>query len=275
MEKRKRLRVLVLVMILVIFILMGISFARMSGGAASSPGILGTVLNPVQNAFSYVGNGVSGFFGFVGDMKNLQEENIELKAQLQELSAKLREAESNNMENERLRQLLELKSSSGEHDMVGCEVIAKDPGNWFYTFTVDKGASDGIQKNDTVVSGAGLVGYVTEVGTNWAQVQSIIDSESSVGALVSRTQDPAIVDGDLTLADSGKCKLNYVTRNNGLVMGDEIVTSGLGGVYPKGLLIGTVSEIKSDSLGYSQYAVVDTAVDFERIREVMVIRRGA
>ncbi|MBE7022421.1 MAG: rod shape-determining protein MreC [Ruminococcaceae bacterium] len=274
MKKNKHLRVVVLVMTIVIFVFMGISFASYSKNTSSPNGILGTVLQPVQNLLSYVGNGVGGFFGFVGDMKDMQEENLELKEEIQELSEKLRDLDSYSQENQRLRQLLELKEGSPQLDMVGCEVIAKDPGNWFYSFTVDKGAGDGIEKNDTVVSGAGLVGHVTEVGPNWARVQSIIDSNSSVGALISRTQDFAIVDGDLTLADSGKCILSYVTQAPSLVLGDAVVTSGLGGVYPEGILIGTVSEIISDSMGYSQSAVVDTAVDFERIREVMVIRNA-
>lgn len=274
MDRKKRLGVVVLILVIVIFLIMGISFATMSSNASFSGGILGTVFRPVQSVLSSIGNGVGGFFGFVGDMKDMQEENLELKEEISALSAKLRDAEGYGQENERLRQLLELKSNQPEYDMVGCEVIAKEPGNWFNYFTIDKGTNDGIQKNDTVVSGAGLVGHITEVGANWARVQGIIDSESSVGAKINRTQDFAIADGDLALADSGQCKLSYVTQNSSLVLGDAVVTSGLGGVYPEGLLIGTVSEIKSDSLGYSQYAVIDTAVDFERVQEVLVIRKN-
>ena len=199
---------------------------------------------------------------------------MELKDEVNRLSARVRELEAFGKENERLRQMLELKEAETERDIVCCEVIAKDPGNWFYSFTMDKGKGDGLKVDDTVMSGYGLVGRITEVGPNWAKVVTIIDSESSVGALVSRTQDLAIVDGDLYLADDGKCKLNYLTKDTSLVLGDTIVTSGLGGVYPEGILIGTVSEIKSDSMGYSQYAVIDTAVNFEKIQEVMVIRNG-
>ena len=272
MDRKKRLGIVVLILVIVIFVVMGISFATMSSNASPSGGILGATFRPVQRVLSSIGNGVGGFFGFVGDMKDMQEENIELKEEISALSTRVRDMEGYEQENERLRQLLELKSNQPEYDMVGCEVIAKEPGNWFDYFTIDKGTNDGIQKNDPVVSGAGLVGHVTEVGANWARVQGIIDSESSVGAKITRTQDFAIADGDLALADSGRCKLSYVTQNSSLVLGDAVVTSGLGGVYPEGLLIGTVSEIKSDSLGYSQYAVIDTAVDFERVQEVLVIR---
>ena len=275
MEKRKTLRVIMIIATVIIFIVMGVSFAAAGRDSASASGnVVGTILEPGQKLLSHIGSGISGFFGFVTDMKNFQTENLELKEQVAELSEQVRALEASKEENERLRQLLELKTAEASRDTVGCEVIAKDPGNWFDSFTIDKGSDDGISVDDTVISGHGLVGRVSEVGSGWAKVQSIIDSSSSVGALISRTQDFAIVDGELSLADSGRCKLNYVTKDTSLVLGDAVVTSGLGGVYPEGILIGTVSEIKSDSLGYSQYAVIDTAVDFERIREVLVIRNG-
>ncbi len=274
MEKNnKKLHIVMLVVVAVILIIMGVSFAAVSQGSSSASGhIAGTVLRPVQNFFSYIGNGVGGFFGFVSDMKDFQQENLELKDQVEALSAQVREMESYRHENERLRQMLDFKAKESGRDMVGCEVIAKDSGNWFYSFIIDKGENDDIAINDAVVSGYGLVGRVTEVSSSWSKVLTIIDTDSSVGALINRTQDFAIVDGDLALGDKGQCKLNYVNKDTSLVLGDAVVTSGLGGVYPEGLLIGTVSEIKSDAMGYSQYAVIDTAVDFERIREVMVIR---
>ncbi|MBE7035863.1 MAG: rod shape-determining protein MreC [Ruminococcaceae bacterium] len=271
MEKRRKLPIVMLIITIVIFVLMGISFALPAN--SSSGNILGTVLSPVQKFFYGIGNGIGGFFDFIGDMNNFQHENLELKDQVNELSKQVRELESYKDENERLRSLLELKSNSQEQDMVGCEVIAKDPGNWFYTFTVDKGSNDGIKVDDAVVSGEGLVGHVKEVGHNWAKVLTIIDADSSVGAAINRSQNLAIVDGDLSLADSDRCIMSFITNDSSsVVVGDKVVTSGLGGVYPEGILIGTVSEIKSDSMGYSQYAIIETAVDFERIREVMIIR---
>ncbi len=274
MGKNRKVHLVMLCVAVAVFIVMGITFATSKNPSSASGNVLGTVLRPVQGFFSSIGDGVGGFFGFIGDMKNFQQENLELKAKVDELSAKVRELEGFRQENERLRQLLDFKSAASQWDMVGCEVIAKEPGNWFHSFTIDKGEHDGIRVDDAVLSGYGLVGRVTEVGPTWAKVLTIIDTESSVGALNSRTQDFAIVDGDLSLAEEGKCKLSYLAKNSSPVVGDSILTSGLGGVYPEGILIGSVSDIKSDSMGYSQYAIIDTAVDFERIREVMVIRNG-
>ncbi len=268
--------IVVLSITVVIFIFMGVSFALVSNNASvSGTNATGVVVGPFQKFFSSIGNSVGGFFEFVGDMRQYKERNLELTDEVEKLQQQVREMESYKVENNRLRALLELKSNEAGHDMVGCEVIGKDPGNWFNVFKIDKGSNHGIKKDDVVVTNNGLVGHVMEVGSTWAKVISIIDTDSSVGAIVSRTQDIAIIDGEMNLADEGKCKLNYVTNDTSLVVGDTVETSGLGGIYPKGILIGTVSEIKSDALGYSQYAIIDTAVDFERIREVMVIRMPA
>ncbi len=273
MRNRRKLHVTVISICTVILVVMGISFAT-RGSSSASGNVLGGVFSPVQDFFSSIGNGVSGFFGFVFDMKDFQQENLELKDQVDQLSARVRELEAYEKENERLRQMLDFKASSGERDIVGCEIIAKDPGNWFYSFTIDKGSDDGISVNDTVMSGYGLVGRVSEVGASWAKVQTIVDTDSSVGALVTRTQEYAIVDGDLTLADKGQCTMSALVKDTSLILGDVVVTSGLGDVFPEGILIGTVAEIKSDSMGYSQYAVIDMAVDLKKIQEVMVIRNG-
>lgn len=265
--------IIILIITVIIFILMGISFALVSNNATiSGTNVAEAVVSPVQKFFSSIGSSVGGFFEFVGDMRGYKEENLQLKDEVEKQAQQIRELESYKQENQRLRSLLELKDNNADKDMVGCEIIAKDPGNWFDVFTIDKGKNYNIKKDDVVVTNNGLVGRITEVGSNWAKVVAIIDTDSSVGAQVTRTQDIAIVDGDMSLADSGRCKLSSVTNGTSLVVGDEVETSGLGGIYPKGILIGTVSEIKSDATGYTQYAIIDTAVDFERIREVLVIR---
>jgi len=272
-KKRKMLRV-VLVITVLIFVFMGVSFATMNSSDEAGAGnnIINTILSPFQKFFSGIGNGVEDFFSYNKDMQTYKEENLALKEKVDELERNVRELTSLETENERLRSILDLKSTDLEDRMVVCEVSAKDPGNWFYVFTIDKGTDHGIKKDDAVMTNQGLVGRVTEVGTNWAKVTSIIDADSSVGAVISRTQEIALVDGDMTLAEQGKCRLDYIKTDVSIVAGDTIETSGLGGIYPRGILIGTVSEIKNDSSGYTRYAIVDTAVDFEKIREVIVIK---
>ena len=274
-RRNHRTLIVVLAITVVIFIAMGVSFAVYQNTSVSGANAVGFVFRPVQKLFTKVGTGVSDFFSFVSDMKRFQTENAELRGQLDQLEQENRELKEYREENTRLRQWLELKDNNPEMDLVLCEVIAKDPGNWFKVFTIDKGTGDNIRKDDVVITTKGLVGRVIEVGRNWAKVVSIIDTDSSIGALISRTRDIAIIDGDLVLAEEGKCRLNYVSNDANIVVGDTIETSGLGGIYPKGLFVGTVAEVHNDLMGYSQYAVVEPAVDFKRVREVAVIRSGA
>ena len=274
MKKREKKRlIVVLVLTALIFVFMGVSYSLTSAGRANPLSSAAQfIFSPVQSVFSKAGRSVGGFFEALSNVYTYREENERLKTEIDVLKQETRSIESLKQENERLRELLNFKETSTEYDMVGCEVIAKDAGNWFGTFKVDKGTSSGNQKDDVAVLRRALVGKVTEVGDNWAEITSIIEPESSVGALVTRTQDIAIAEGDLGLKDKGKLKLSFIADSAGLVAGDSIETSGIGGVYPKGLLIGTVSEIFTDSANNTNFAVVDTEVDFERIREVMVIK---
>lgn len=211
-------------------------------------------------------------FDYFGDIKALKAENEALLSKVAELENENRALESLKAENERLLSLLDLKTSMTQFEMVGCRVIAKDAGNWFHSFTIDKGSLSGIAENQVVITSRGVVGRIVEVGTNWAKVVSIIDNTSSVGCIVARTGDIAVIDGDLELQKDGYCKMSYLSKGTDITVGDLIETSGLGGIYPKGLLIGKVREIRPDTLSMSEYAVVEPAVDFEKISEVMVIK---
>ncbi len=273
MNRRKRLTLLIVLAITVcIFIIMGVSAALGQNTSASGTNFLGSILRPVQKLFTNVGTSVTDFFSFASDMGRFKEENETLKARVDELEQENRSLAALQEENARLREWLDFKEANPSLDIAMGEVIAKDPGVWFNVFTIDKGTNDGIQKDDVVVNTRGLVGRVMDVGANWAKVLSIIDEDSSVGAINSRTRDIAIVDGELLLGEEGRCKLNYISKDASLVVGDTIETSGLGGVYPPGILIGTVVEIKSDPQGFSQYAVIEPSVDFKHVQEVAVIR---
>lgn len=272
-KAKKAWLIFVLVITVIAVIMMGVAFAKKTDTALGD-GVAGVVLKPFQTAFSFVSDKVGGFFDFWGDMKTLKEENLALSEQVDLLAAENRELSGYRTENQRLRELLSLKESGAWGETVGCDIIAKDPGNWFNIFTIDKGKNDGISVNDVVVTAKGLVGRISEIGPNTAKVVSIIDANSSVGALVTRTQDIAIADGELALGEEGLCRLNYVTSGAKLVVGDTIETSGLGGIYPKGILIGSVSEALDSVSGISGYAIIKPAVDFERIREVLVIKQA-
>lgn len=229
------------------------------------------ILAPVQKVFSFFENSVGGFFKHFGDISELQETNAALQDKIAELESKNRMLEDYQTENERLRALLDLKENESEYETVGCSVVAKDSGNWFDTFTIDKGIESGIRKDQVVITTGGLVGRINEAGDGWAKVVSIIDSTSSVGCSVVRTGDIAVAEGDISLQKQGLCKMSYMSKGSDVAVGDVVETSGLGGVFPKGFVIGTVKEIHSETDGLSQYATIDPSADLEKVSEVMVI----
>ena len=228
-----------------------------------------TVIKPFQAAITYTVNGVSGFFGRFTDVGELQKENARLKDEINVLNEKLRKIQSYKEENERLNELLKLKESSTDFEYTAAAVISRDYGGWYKSFTVNKGSEDGISRYDAVVTTEGLVGCVTEVEKSYSRVLSIIDSTSSVGAEVSRTKEITMVDGDIDLMPKELCKLGSSTKKASVIPGDLLETSGLGDVYPKGILIGKV--LKVDSEEYNGYTVIEPAVNFEKLNEVLII----
>ena len=234
--------------------------------------LVGAVVMPFQTLFTASSKGVGGFFEYFADSKKLTQENKQMSEKIDELNNTIRNIEEFKLENERLKSMLDLKKDMGNYDLVGAEVIAKDPGNWFNTFTIDKGTSSGLAVREAVITSKGLVGYIYEIGTNYAKVVTIIDTNSSTGSLVVRTRDIAMIEGDLELGMDGLCKMTYISKDASVITGDLIETSGLGGIYPKGILIGKIREIRPETHSVSQYAVVEPVVDFERITEVFVIK---
>ena len=155
---------------------------------------------------------------------------------------------------------------------VGAHVIGKDPGNWFSTFTIDKGSDDGLAVDMNVIAGSGLVGIITEVAPGWSRVRSIIDDSSNISAMTLSTLDTCIVKGDLKLMNDGKIKFEQLENNkNEIAVGEEIVTSHISDKYLQGITIGVVSDIKVDSNNLTRSGYLTPVVDFKHLHEVLVI----
>lgn len=268
---RNRYKILLIGITLLLVVLMALS--TIPGTKANFVSdVLGVVISPVQKGISWVIGGVQGFFGSVSNMGRYEQENKQLKEKVALLEGEVRETEELKKENARLRNMLDLQARDTTYDMQAAEVIARDAGNWFSAFTIDKGTSSGIAQGNAVITNAGLVGYVYEVGTTWAKVTTIIDSTASAGAAVKRTGDTGVVEGDLKLQNEGKCAFVYLRKDANVTEGDHVETSGTGGIYPPGLYIGKVDEVTVDANGVSQRAILQPAVEFDRISEVFVIR---
>ena len=159
-----------------------------------------------------------------------------------------------------------------EYPKVAAEIISKDPGNWYDTFMINRGSADGIRVDNNVIADKGLVGIVTEVGTHWATVRSIIDDSSNVSAMTVSTQDNCVVEGDLELIDEGKLSFSQMyDQDNKVTVGERIVTSNISEKYVEGLFIGYVSEVRQDSNNLTKTGTIVTPVDFQHLKDVFVI----
>ncbi len=251
---------------------MYVSFTmNLSGGPLNT--IAGTVFGPMQRGINHVGSWLSAQADNLKNLKDVMDENEELKQQVDELTAELNAAKLEQYELDDLRELLELDEKYGDYEKVAAHVIGKDTGNWFSMFVIDKGSEDGIQKDMNVIAGSGLVGIVTDVGPHYAKVRSIIDDISSVSSMVLSTSDICIVNGDLQMmTESQTIELKSLNDSKDQVqIGDQLVTSSVSSKFLPGILVGYISELKMDSNNLTKSGKVTPAVDFEHIQEVLVI----
>lgn len=232
---------------------------------------VGYIVEPVAKLFNSISIGTGDFFGYFKDKKDLINENQKLDNKVMELEHGNSKLKSLEIENERLRSLLKFKEQNPEHKLSACMVISKDTSNYYSTFLIDKGTNDGIEKNMPVVGAKGVIGYVVEAGASFAKVQTIIEGGSSVGCVVTRTGNTAICEGNTALLKDGLMTMIYVSKEMNLVEGDIVETSGLGEIYPSGLVIGRVKEIKTQAITKTQYAIIQPVENFDFIREVFVI----
>lgn len=232
---------------------------------------LGFVITPLQKITSSTFGWFDEKIRFYQDEISLEDENEELLAKVELLEAENKRLSLYEEENKKLSQLLEISQKFAHYDTTGAEITAKDPGNWYYTFTIDKGSKDGLEKDMVLINAGGLVGKITETGRSYSKAMSILDSRSSVSAMSLRTNDLGVVKGDYSLMDDGLCKMEYIDAESEIMEGDEIVTSTLSGIYPAGLTIGYVKEIVSDNNGLTKYAVIEPDVDFKHLSTLLVV----
>lgn len=235
----------------------------------------GTIFTPVQGFAVRVSNGIAGFFRNLFNTTDADVENARLKSELASHNRTVLDLDEALKENARLRELLNYSGSFGNYDYVTAKVVGKSTGIWFQVFTINAGRNKGIDVDMPVISADGLVGVVTEVGANWCKVTSIIDPDMAVPVMIERTRDGCMVRGVLdTTAKEKQLELYYLPADRtDLMPGDVIMTSGIGGIYPKGIRIGNVKEVMT-STGSGVNAIVTPAADFLHLEEVMVIVGG-
>lgn len=228
-------------------------------------------MTPFQDITSGIGRWVENTTSERREQEEILAENEALREQVASLQSDNTRLSLYEAENAKLSALLKIAQKYPEYNTFGTTIIAKNPGSWYDVFTVDKGTSDGVEANMVLAAPEGLVGKIIESGATYAKGQSILDSRSSVPAMSARTGDLGVVKGDYTLMNNGLCKMEYIDAEAEIAVGDEIVTSHLSDVYPPGLTIGRVKEIKNDTNGLTRYAIIEPAVDLKHLDTLLVI----
>jgi rod shape-determining protein MreC len=229
---------------------------------------------PLKSFAASVAKTFESIYGYMYEYEKVVAENKDLKAQLATLETQYREYTDVSNENDRLRELLKLSERHPDYTKYDtAAVIQWSPSNWSSSFTIGKGSyNSDIKIGDCVITEAGvLVGVVTEVGINSSTVITVLDTTFSVGAYIERNEDRAIAAGDFTLMKQGLLKFDYLQDTTEIVAGDNIITSGKGGMLPAGLVIGTVQEVLTYESGITRYATIKPGVDLQSLGDVYLI----
>ena len=257
------------VIITIIILIFIVIFSNGDSNNTFFENVASNLVMPIQNGLTYLKNQLSGNDTFFTDINNLKEENEELKQKNSELEQSLRELENIKTENETLKEYLNLTQKYGEYKTIPGYVINKDISNYSKTIVINIGKKDGVEEQMTVIGDKGLVGHIISVTDSTAKVQTIIDTASSVSCSMSTTNDSIVCKG--TLDDMSLLRAMYIPTEANIIQGDSIETSGLGGIYPKGIHIGTVKKVTNTQNLTDRYALIETAVDFNKLGTVLVI----
>ena len=236
--------------------------------------IAGYTVVPFEEGISVVGSWLANRSDELAQIRVLLAENESLKQQVDELTIENTRLQQDRYELTNVRELYNLDAQYDEYEKTGARIIARDSGNWFHSFVINKGVKDGIAVDMNVMAGSGLVGRVVDVGPNWAKVKAIIADDSNVSAMVLSSSDNMIVSGNLKLYASGVIEFEQLVDSDDVVVeGDKIVTSNISDKYLPGILVGYINTINRDANNLTKSGYITPAVDFEHLEEVLVIMK--
>ena len=269
----KKYGIRLLALVLVAALLTGVAAAKGEGHASTVEDTAGAVRSPFQKVAQALVSRVEGFYGYLFSYEMLMQENENLRAQIAELEQQVRENQQASEENVKLRELLNLSQKHTDFVFESAKVVSWNASNWASTFTISKGSEAGLEVGDAVVTEYGvLVGTVAELGSNWAIVDTVVDIGTSIGVLVGAEETSAMLLGDYTLMSSQYMKISFVAESGQVITGDIVVTSGAGGAYPQGLILGTVSSVHTEAAGQFEYAVVEPFTDLNSLTQIFVVK---
>ncbi len=269
--RKKGVKLAIAVALVVVIVLVSVHLG--GGNAGFFSNIAEGVGTQVRKAATSMAEWLESIYGYIYEYDQLVEENESLRAQLAEAQEQARLGQEAIEENENLRELLNFAQRHSDFEFESTRIVSWSATNWASSFTISKGSDSGLEVGDCVVTEYGaLVGQITELGTNWANVRTVIDIDTSVGVLVGEAGNAAVVVGDYTLMQEGMVKLTYLTEGTLPLNGDVVLTSGKGEVFPSGLLVGYIYSVNTEAGGQTPYAVIEPACDLNSLSQVFVIK---
>ncbi|MHC1720771.1 MAG: rod shape-determining protein MreC [Clostridiaceae bacterium] len=267
---KNKLTVAIILLSVAFLILIGRSIGRTNATAVENG--IGSGFNVVQGALYSVTSNIKNSLGFIFHYSEVRQENESLKKRNAELEKKLVEYNSMSSENIRLSSMLNFKDTHQDYDYIGCNVIGVNGSGYLDQFVINRGSDDGIAKNMVAVTGEGLVGQITYVSSNYSIVQTLSNENLAVSAMVEGTnENSGILKGYKDSGSSLIAKIYYLPIDSTLKKGDVILTSGLGGLYPKGIRIGTVLSVSEDKGKVMKTALIRPYVDLDKLQELFIV----
>ena len=261
------------IIIAAVCLIIGLSSAAKDGNIGFVQNATGVVKSPIQKALSSAVNWFDTIYGYIYEYDQLLAENESLRSQLADAQQSARDGIAASEENVRLRQALELRQAHTDYELESCKVVLWSSSNWASAFTISKGETSGIELGDPVITEYGaVVGQVTELGTNWATVSTLIDVDMSVGAFVGVAGNSGMVVGEYSMMRDKKAKLTYLADGAQIFVGDDVLTSGSGGAFPAGLVIGTLTAVQTEAGGQIEYGIVEPQCDLDSLVQVFIIK---
>ncbi len=266
---KSRFFIVTLAVALLLSIVPGVLCAMGQGSYVRSAIV--TVGTPFRWAFTKIGEGLSGFSLYFKTIDALREENDALRRELDEYKNLVYDAALIEEENDFLSDYLGLKEEHLDFSLEDASVLGRESTNYRTLLTISKGTLHGIGVNMPIITDAGLVGYITEVGATWSKAVVLTETATAVGGYIERSGALGVVEGTYELRTEGLCRMVYIEAESDIRVGDKVITSGIGGVYPRGLLVGRVSAIEVDEASRTLTAIIEPAADLDSISKVMIV----
>jgi rod shape-determining protein MreC len=263
----RRYTVLTIIILLLLSALILMSLrVKQRRGVDFFDAVLMELTSPFQKASTFLIKTIQGVFQNYIILIRLQRENVILRQKIAELQKENYQMKEAAIANERLQKLLQFREKVSS-SAIAAEVIGQDPSSWFKSVTINKGEKNGVKKGMAVISPEGVVGQILKTAPYHSTVLLITDYNSAIDSIIQRTRAKAIVEG----IGENRCQLKYLLRSEDVIIGDIVVTSGLGGNFPKGLMVGEIRKVEKREHGIFQHAELVPSVDLTKVEEVLVI----